>query len=382
MKSKRSNRKITAIMMVVILAISVFIALAPTISAATTWTMSPVPFTMYGQVFDIDGVSPVDGVTVTVTNIETGSSVDPTATANGGWYLVNLGNLKPDYSHSEGDRIQIFADDGAGKTNTTVVLRAATSPQRVDLILQGLAPEPPVVTNPSANPDTIYANEVDTSRLNVTVTDNVAVDMVTVDLTSIGGPIKVMAAIAENVYSTETTAAAGTPPGTYYLKVNATDIDGNYNGTVDIILNVETPKPSISISTDKTAYAPGDIMNITLSLKNPTADSIDTYFIWYFGLPDYGYWTPILVTPLTLPPNFDHSYDILIPIGNWGSVGFNATWYVALLETAAPYEIISWDTADWRYAPIILIKAAPGEAKPEEIAKEIMKTVEEVELPR
>lgn len=164
-----------------------------------------------------------------------------------------------------------------------------------------------------------------------------------------------------------------------------------YTGTVTVssdggtkagIITVYVPeKPSISIYTDKASYTAGDTMNITIGFNNPTTDSIDTYFIWYFGLPDYGYWTPILVTPLTLPPNFDQSYNILIPIDNWGSLGFNATWYVALLETAAPYEAISQDTADWRYAPIILIKAAPGEANPEEIAKEITKNVENVEFP-
>lgn len=107
-----------------------------------------VSFTIYGQVFDVDGTTPVNGVTVTVTNLETGSSVDPTVTANGGYYSVNLGNLKPDPSHSEGDMIQIFADDGAGKTNTTIVPRAAASPQRVDLILEEvIVPPVKVVIN-------------------------------------------------------------------------------------------------------------------------------------------------------------------------------------------------------------------------------------------
>ena len=100
-----------------------------------------VPFTIYWQVFDTDGTTPVDGVNVTVTNLETGSSEEPTVTASGGYYADNLGHLKPNCSHREGDRIQIFADDGkTGKTNTTVVPRAATSPQLVDLILQAPSP--------------------------------------------------------------------------------------------------------------------------------------------------------------------------------------------------------------------------------------------------
>jgi|LGVE01.1.fsa_nt_gb PGF-CTERM protein len=109
-----------------------------------------VPFTIYGQVFDTDGTTPVDGVKVTVTNIETGSSVEHTVTASGGHYVENLGNLEPNSSHNVGDRIQIFVDDGkAGKTNTTVVSRAAFSPQQVDLILQASTPTPTLTPTPA-----------------------------------------------------------------------------------------------------------------------------------------------------------------------------------------------------------------------------------------
>jgi len=109
-----------------------------------------VPFTIYGQVFDTDGTTPVDGVKVTVSNIETGSSAESTVTASGGHYVENLGNLRPNSSHSEGDRIQILADDGkTGKTNTTVVSRAALSPQQVDLTLQASGPTPTPTPTPA-----------------------------------------------------------------------------------------------------------------------------------------------------------------------------------------------------------------------------------------
>jgi len=137
-------------------------------------------------------------------------------------------------------------------------------------------------------------------------------------------------------------------------------------------------KPAVTVSTDKAVYNPGDTMIVTLSFKNPTTESIDTYFIWYFGLPDYGYWKQILVTPFTLPPNFDQSYNMSIPIGNWGAVGFDATWYAALLETAAPYETISEDTAEWKYVPTA--KTQEGKVVPEAIAEEITKEIEGVEL--
>jgi len=123
----------------------VSIALTIVVFAALFGLIAPVqarciPFTIYGQVFDTDGTTPVDGVNVTITNIETGSSEEPTITALGGYYADNLGHLKPNCLNREGDKIKIFADDGTGKTNTTVVSRAAISPQLVDPILNPAHP--------------------------------------------------------------------------------------------------------------------------------------------------------------------------------------------------------------------------------------------------
>ena len=152
---------------------------------------------------------------------------------------------------------------------------------------------------------------------------------------------------------------------------------GDYDLWLIKVKGEEPTEPSISIYTDKYEYSPGDTMTVTLGFKNPTTSSVDTYLIWYFGLPDYGYWKQIFATPFTLPPNFDQSYDISIPVGAWAPVGFDAAWYVALLETSAPYETISEDTADWRYVSAVRTQ---GEIMPEEIAKEIMKKVEEVKI--
>jgi hypothetical protein len=135
--------------------------------------------------------------------------------------------------------------------------------------------------------------------------------------------------------------------------------------------------PTVAIKTDKGEYSLGDTMNITLTFKNPSASNIDTYFIWYFGLPDYSYWTPVMTTPLTLPAGFDQLQYFSLAICDWGDYSFNARWYVALLETTPPYEIISEDTADWKY---VSGKMAGGETIPAEIAEEIRGVVEEVEL--
>ena len=107
---------------------------------------------------------------------------------------------------------------------------------------------PPVVTNPSANPASIPANGVTTSRLNVTVTDDVEVDKVTVDLRDMGRAITPMYLLGENIWSVETNASLGTHAETYYLKVNATDVNGNYNDTVRITLVVTATTGDININ--------------------------------------------------------------------------------------------------------------------------------------
>jgi len=104
--------------------------------------------------------------------------------------------------------------------------------------------EPPVVTDPSVNPSSIPADGTTTSQLNVTVTDNVGVASVTVNLSALGGSAtRVMTNIpGTDIYTVITTATVGTAPDTYLLTVNATDGAGNYNDTVSIELEVTLPK--------------------------------------------------------------------------------------------------------------------------------------------
>ena len=104
--------------------------------------------------------------------------------------------------------------------------------------------EAPVVTNPDANPPSIVADGAQLSRLNVTVKDNCAVGIVTVNLSAIGGSdAQVMECIGGDVYSTTTNASVGTANGTYDLQVNASDIAGNYNDCVDIVLEIVPKVP-------------------------------------------------------------------------------------------------------------------------------------------
>jgi adhesin/invasin len=110
--------------------------------------------------------------------------------------------------------------------------------------------ESPVVTDPNANPGSIPADGTTTSQLNVTVTDNIGVASVTVNLSALGGSAtQVMTNIlGTNIYRATTTAAVGTAPDTYLVNVNATDGAGNYNDTVSIELEVGvTPRPTFEM---------------------------------------------------------------------------------------------------------------------------------------
>ena len=158
--------------------------------------------------------------------------------------------------------------------------------------------------------------------------------------------------------------------------LTVTSNGGTKTGEISVYVPKEE-KLSVSITTDKTSYKPGDTMTVTIGVKNPTASSVDTYFVWYF------YWMQIMATPYTLPPNFDQSYEFSIPVEKWVPFEFDGVWYVALLETTPPYKTICEDTAEWKYE-LPKTTVGKGETTPaalEEIGKEIKKTVERAELP-
>jgi hypothetical protein len=137
-------------------------------------------------------------------------------------------------NYSEGDyEVEVSATDfsgstGAGAKNFTYLY---TVPE--DTI-------PPEVTNPGANPASIVANGMQESRLNVTVTDASGIYSVTVNLTEVGGlaATEMTNIPGTDVYTTNTTAAVGTPPGTYYLPVNATDNSPNKNSNTSVSIQL------------------------------------------------------------------------------------------------------------------------------------------------
>ncbi len=96
---------------------------------------------------------------------------------------------------------------------------------------------PPSVTCPTATPVAIAADGIQTSQLNVTVTDPIGIGVVTVNLSAIGGSeAQEMGHIGENVYSTTTNASKDTEPGPHCLQVHASDVHGNCNDSVCIEL--------------------------------------------------------------------------------------------------------------------------------------------------
>ena len=240
-----------------------------------------VPFTIYGQVFDTDGTTPVDGVTMKITDLETNSTLNTELTENGGWYSMNLGNLKPDSTHNAGDTIQIHADNGAGKTNTTEVPRAEKSPQLVNVTLEG-GEEPGNLTTIEVTPSTATVNVNATEQFNATAKDqdgNVMPDVV-ITWTSSNetvGTIDAGAFTAKVNGTTTVTAANGTVNGTATVTVQSgvqpvlTTIDVTPSTTT---LNIDDTQEFNATAKDQDGNVMPDVV-ITWTSSNETVGTID-----------------------------------------------------------------------------------------------------------
>jgi len=106
-------------------------------------------------------------------------------------------------------------------------------------------PTPPQVTNASANPPVIAVNtRITELRVDAAGMDS-PIDVVTVDLSPIGGNASTVMFnignyteddISWTMYNYTTNASI---EGTFNLMVNATNINGNYNDTANITLEVK-----------------------------------------------------------------------------------------------------------------------------------------------
>jgi hypothetical protein len=204
--------------------------------AAITSAQSDTPNQFYGGV-TLNGA---DAPTETVINAYIGEEL------RGSIVLVSAGEYGYDMNYLDVDG---NASDDEGQTiNFTVcgavaietaVWHVDAPPQMLDLT--AVDDEAPEVTDATANPPSIVANGVETTQLTVNVTDGCRVGDVTVNLSAIGGSdAQVMQFSGGDMYSTDTSASTDTPPGTYYLYVNASDVFGTCNTSVCIPLEVTT----------------------------------------------------------------------------------------------------------------------------------------------
>ena len=89
--------------------------------------------------------------------------------------------------------------------------------------------------------------------------------------------------------------------GIYTLK--ADDGEGNTDTATVEMLVPPPPAPRVSISTDKNEYSPGDVINITIRLSNPTGSVQNMLFTLYFGIPSHNNWMEIEQKRINLSAN-------------------------------------------------------------------------------
>lgn len=189
---------------------------------------------------------------------------------------------------------------------------------------------------------------------------------------TVKGPIELPPQIAkaENGKFNATFDTKGIPTGTY--TVTADDGDGHLDTTT---VNIIRGKISVSITTDKVEYTPREIMQTEIRLRNPTDNTKNALFTWYFGIPEYDLWVEMTAIRVNLPAGYDQTFTVPIPVGDWGTESFCGCHAVSLTDTKTK-KVVSVDSTAWIYMP-----GAVSTSKPlEEIAKEITKEFEGVGL--
>ncbi len=171
--------------------------------------------------------------------------------------------------------------------------------------------------------------------------------------------------------------ATDATPGTYTVNVIAQSLNGTGTATKNFYVLRLFP-PTVSITTDKTMYHPDDTMNTTICLSNPSNTSQPVVFRWWLTIPKFSYTTIGIATmPLTLPANYDECFMFSIDVKYWSDSSFGAIWGVGLFGPTTD-EIIDYDTSGWNYMPSLTAQEKMTQA---DIAEQIKKTIERVELP-
>lgn len=312
-----------------------------------------VSFTIYGQVFDTDGTTPVDGVTVIVTNLATGSSVDPIVTGSGGWYVVNLGNLQPNESHSAGHNIRITASESLCKNATTVVARIATSPQHVDLILQTESTLPAISDLMPADGACVTDS---TPEICANYSDAVGIDTASV-LIEVDG-VAVTGSATVTAGGVCYTPGASMSEGAHTVRVNASDVCGNKN-TMSWTFTVDITPPTILFNEPPTPANNSEVIVKSVNISATVTDSgcgVDTAtvaLIWNgTAYPMLASGSTYYLEMLDLP-NGVYSYQIQANdtggntrLSTTRIVTVNVTEYSVTLDLVTAYNLISLPVND------------------------------------
>lgn len=116
-------------------------------------------------------------------------------------------------------------------------------------------------------------------------------------------------------------------------------------GVTVIQLTPESSLPTVSISTDRFEYSPGDTMIRHLEIDNPTTSPVT--FNWYLGVPQLAYWGTM--ASASIPAGFSYSGDSTFPVGDWGPTPFGMVWYVELTDGTG--EVLDSTAATCAYSP-------------------------------
>ena len=207
------------------------------------------------------------------------------------------------------------------------------------------------------------------------------IDTTTVKLYVDGAEITASATVsASQVTYTPTTALAD---GKHTAAVSVKDRAGNHAlETWNFTIVATQPTALISLEKTETEYSPGETMNLTLRVLNPTETPRDLYLLWYLNLD--GGWTPVTTIPVTLSPGFDEEYFVPYTVQNWGASSLAGLWLVALLD-AKTGALLNYDYVAWTYVPAKT--SAEGSSETEnasEIAAGLKRAIEkeEAEMPK
>ncbi|OYT67386.1 hypothetical protein B6V00_00750, partial [ANME-1 cluster archaeon ex4572_4] len=171
---------------------------------------------------------------------------------------------------------------------------------------------------------------------------------------------------------------ADAAPGTYTVNVVARSLNGTGTATANFDVLRLFP-PTVSVATDKTEYRPGETMNTTICLANPSNTSQPVVFRWWLSIPKFDYYSlGVATSPLSLPTEYDECFSFPVTVGDWGGAGFGAFWCVGLFDPETD-AIICYDTSGWNYTPAQ--EKGREAVTPAEIADALVKRVEEVEFP-